>query len=160
MYKEWSGLYVSKYVELPNFSYFYIACDSVVSLLVTASICRIVLVDHIVVCFLQLYLRLMLPSFIGSDYNFVLPGLISVPFWRRFPFFPAVRNTDCFRAHLRLAPLRSLQIDFQCFHFSSFLQPAFFTLEKLILSAFSPKINLFSDKRLCQFLNIVPFFDF
>ena len=160
MYKEWSGLYVSKYVELPNFSYFYIACDSVVSLLVTASICRIVLVDHIVVCFLQLYLRLMLPSFIGSDYNFVLPGLISVPFWRGFPFFPAVRNTDCFPVHLRLSPLRSLQIDFQCFHFLVVSATDFFTVEKLILSAFSPKINLFSDKRLCQFLNIVPFFDF
>lgn len=159
MYKEWSGLYVSKYVELPNFSYFYIACDSVVSLLVTASICRIVLVDHIVVCFLQLYLRLMLPSFIGSDYNFVLPGLISVPFWRRFPFFPAVRNTDCFRAHLRLAPIILCRL---ISNVSILVVSAtdFFTVEKLILSAFSPKINLFSDKRLCQFLNIVPFFDF
>ena len=160
MYKEWSGLHVSKYVELPNFSYFYIACDSVVSLLVTASIGRTVLVDHIVVCFLQLYLRLMLPSFIGSDYNFVLPGLISIPFWRGFPFFSSGTEYWLLSCSPSACANHSLQIDFQCFHFSSFLQPAFFTLEKLILSAFSPKINLFSDKRLCQFLNIVPCFDF
>ena len=97
----------------------------------------------------------------GPCANPMLTRIDFFPFLRGISIFSGWSGAGCFSTRVWLSPLRPLPGRFSGVSTSCrTCKLAFFTIEKLILSAFSPKLNLFSDKRLCQCLNIEPCFDF
>ena len=148
MYKKWSGLYVKQVCWTP----WILAILHNLWLCCSTCLLQLRLAEPFWLIILSFAFYSFLPPadvaiFIGS---WLIPWCYRIdfcPFWRGFYFSSGTIPLLQFTGLL----LSQFFADwFPMFPFLSFLQLIFYC-RKLILPAFSPKLNLFSDPRLCQF---------